>query len=157
MTGPARMEGVPDSGKDPVIARLGVSLPLWGGKAGARKKSSAGWLAAASAELADTRQQLNARLEAVLYAWREAGRNADLYGHGPARQRAAGPGRHFGPLPIGPGFLHRPGHRPQDPAGYRAGHLRAVTDQNHALNDLARLLGVTPEELSARGSESGSG
>ena len=157
MTGPARMEGVPDSGKDPVIARLGVSLPLWGGKAGARKKSSAGWLAAASAEVADTRQQLNARLEAVLYAWREAERNAHLYGqvlHTSGRQALevtsaryrSGQASYIDLVTARKTLL-----------GIELANLRAVTDQNHALNDLARLLGVTPEELIAQGSESGSG
>lgn len=157
MTGPARMEGVPDSGQDPVIARLGVSLPLWGGKVQARKKSSAGWLAAASAEVADTRQQLNARLEAVLYAWREAERNAHLYGqvlHASGRQALevtsaryrSGQSSYIDLVTARKTLL-----------GIELANLRAVTDQNHALNDLSRLLGMTPEELIAQGSEPGSG
>ncbi len=157
MTGPARMQDIPDSGQDPVIARLSVSIPLWGGKAQARKKSSAGWLAAASADLADVRQQLNSRFEAVLYEWREAERNAHLYGQ----------------------VLHASGRQALEvtSARYRSGqasyielvtarqtllvielaHLRAVTDQNLALNDLARLLGVSPKTLIDQETASGSG
>ncbi len=147
MTGPARMEGVADSGKDPVIARLGFSIPLWGGKAGAEKKTSAGYLAAASADLTDARLQLNASFESALYDWREAVRNAELYG----------------------GVLHDSGRQALEvtAARYRSGqasyidlvsarktllglelaHLRAVTDRSNALNDLATLLGVPIDEL----------
>lgn len=151
MTGEAANEGIPDSGKDPVIARLGISIPLWGGKAGAEKKASAGWLAATSADLTDTRRQLNARLENALFAWREAGRNIELYGT----------------------VLLASGQQALDvtSARYRSGqatyielvtsrntllglelaHLGAAADRSHALNDLVTLLGVSPAELRTAG------
>lgn len=153
MTGPAVMPGITDSGKDPVIARLGISLPLWGGKAPARKKASAGWLAAASADLTDTRQQLNSRFEAVLYAWREAGRNCELYGQvlrdsgrqalevTAARYRS-GQASYIDMVTARKTLL-----------GIDLAYLRAVADQNHALNDLARLLGVSLDELAAPATE----
>jgi len=147
MTGPARLQDIPDSGQDPVIARLGVSIPLWGGKAQAHKESSAGWLAVASADLSDTRQRLNSRFEAVLYAWREAERNLHLYGQvlqtsgrqalevTSARYRS-GQASYIDLVTARKTLL-----------GIELANLRAVADQNHALNDLALLLGISPEEL----------
>jgi outer membrane protein TolC len=149
MTGSAAMEDIPDSGKDPVIARLGVSIPLWGGKVEAGKKSSAGWLAASSADVTDTRRQLNTRFEAALYAWREAGRNADLYGKvlldsgrqalevTSARYRS-GQASYLDLVTARKTLL-----------GIELASLRAATDRDQALNDLASLLGVSFGDLAA--------
>ncbi len=78
MTGPARMPDVPDSGKDPVIARLSVGIPLWG-SGSAETRAAAGRVHAAASELADRRLGLSAKLEQALYAWRDSGRRLDLY------------------------------------------------------------------------------
>jgi len=79
MTGPAPMEGVSDSGKDPVIARLAVNVPLWGGSASAGEQAAAARLRAASASLSDARLQLAGRLEELLYTYRDAERTRLLH------------------------------------------------------------------------------
>jgi cobalt-zinc-cadmium efflux system outer membrane protein len=79
MTGDALNPDMDDSGKDPVIARLGLSLPLWGGRADADRKAAAGRLQAAHAATADMRQELERKLENAHYQWRDAGRNLQLY------------------------------------------------------------------------------
>ncbi|MEN8006612.1 MAG: TolC family protein [Candidatus Krumholzibacteriota bacterium] len=151
MTGPSAMEGIDDNGKDPVIARLGISIPLWGGRAGAEKKTSAGRLAAAGADLADARLQLNASFENALYDWREAGRNAELYGgvlldsgrqalEVTAARYRSGQASYVDLVAARKTLL-----------GLELAHLRAVSDRNHALNDLATLLGVPLAELRQRG------
>jgi outer membrane protein TolC len=150
MTGDARVDGVPDSGRDPVIARVGVSIPLWGGKAGARKEASAGWLRSASADLADARLRLNSRLENALFAWRESGRNTELYG-----QVLLDSGRQALDVTAA---RYRSGQASyvemvtarQTLLGLELANLRAQTDRALALNELTTLLGVTPKELLAR-------
>ena len=79
MTGEARMADVPDSGKDPVIARLAVQLPVWGGGGGAEDRAAAGRVRSSGAALSDRRLQLEAQLEQALYTWRDAGRRVALY------------------------------------------------------------------------------
>jgi outer membrane protein TolC len=144
MTGPARIEGVTDSGQDPVIARVAVNLPLWGGQADAAQKKSAGLMRAAGADLADARLRLRSRLEAVTFALRESERQERLYADTMiSRGRQA--------LEV-------------TTAGYAAGRaafqdlvssrrtllelelasLRAATDRRLAFSDLITLLGVDP-------------
>lgn len=79
MTGEAAVPGMEDSGKDPVIARVAVSIPLWGGQADAERRTSAGLMRAAGAELADSRLRLEADLEAAHFALRDAARRERLY------------------------------------------------------------------------------
>jgi outer membrane protein TolC len=79
MTGPAEMEGVEDSGKDPVIARVAVSIPLWGGQADAERRTSAGLVRAAGADLADVRLRLLADLESAHFELRDSARREALY------------------------------------------------------------------------------
>ncbi len=150
MTGEAGMDGVPDSGQDPVIARVGVSIPLWGGKAEAEKKASAGWLRSASADLADARLGLNTRFENALFAWRESGRNIELYG-----QVLLDSGRQALEVTAA---RYRSGQASyvdmvtarQTLLGLELANLRAQTDRALALNELTTLLGITPDELLAR-------
>jgi cobalt-zinc-cadmium efflux system outer membrane protein len=150
MTGDARLDGVPDSGQDPVIARVGVSIPLWGGKAGAQKEASAGWLRSASADLSDARLRLNTRFENALFAWRESGRNTELYG-----QVLLDSGRQALEVTAA---RYRSGQASyvemvaarQTLLGLELANLRAQTDRALALNELTTLLGITPEELLAR-------
>ena len=150
MTGDARIDGVPDSGQDPVIARVGVSIPLWGGKAGAQKEASAGWLRSASADLSDARLRLNTRFENALFAWRESGRNTELYG-----QVLLDSGRQALEVTAA---RYRSGQASyvemvaarQTLLGLELANLRAQTDRALALNELTTLLGITPEELLAR-------
>ena len=79
MTGPARMPDVAGSGKDPVIARVGINLPLWGGKAQAAKDAAAGRLLAAVADRRSLRLELIHRLDENLYLLREARRELALH------------------------------------------------------------------------------
>jgi len=150
MTGDARVDGVPDSGQDPVIARVGVSIPLWGGKAGAQKEASAGWLRSASADLADARLRLNTRFENALFAWRESGRNTELYGQvlldsGRQALEVTAASYRSGQASYVEMLTAR-----QTLLGLELANLRAQTDRALALNELTTLLGITPEELLAR-------
>lgn len=150
MTGEAAMEGISDSGKDPVIARVGVSIPLWGGKVSAEKEASAGWLRAAGAQLGDARIRLNNRFETALYSWREAGRNSELYGQvllDTARQALdVTTGRYRSGQAS---YLDLVSAR-QTLLGLELAHLRALADRALALNELATLTGLSPEELADR-------
>jgi outer membrane protein TolC len=150
MTGEARVDGVPDSGQDPVIARVGVSIPLWGGKAGGQKEASAGWLRSASADLSDARLRLNSRFENALFAWRESGRNTELYGQvlldsGQQALEVTAARYRSGQASYVEMVTAR-----QTLLGLELANLRAQTDRALALNELTTLLGITPEELLAR-------
>lgn len=78
-TGEARMSGVEDSGKDPVMAMVTLDLPVWrrSYRAGVREAAlSAG---AARDARAGLENQLGARLEMTLYRYRDTERKISLY------------------------------------------------------------------------------
>ncbi|MFO7654287.1 MAG: TolC family protein [Candidatus Krumholzibacteriia bacterium] len=79
-TGAARMEGVSDSGKDPVMARVMVNLPLWRGKYDALREEADAGRVAAAATVRDRERALAARLADALYGYRDAWRRSRLYG-----------------------------------------------------------------------------
>jgi len=77
--GDARVDGVPDSGKDAVVAKVGVSLPLWRGKHDGAADAAE---ATARAVLADRRAQeqiLAAQTTVAEVALRDAQRRRDLH------------------------------------------------------------------------------
>lgn len=76
---PAAMT-VEDSGRDPVIARFGLSLPLWRGAYGAERAAAAASVRAVAAERRDLAERLRARLKTALYQYEDAVRRAALYG-----------------------------------------------------------------------------
>lgn len=61
-TGRSAMD-IEDSGKDPVVLKLGATLPLWGGRVDAARQAAAGRLLGASSELRARRLQLEAALD----------------------------------------------------------------------------------------------
>jgi len=77
--GEARMDGVEDSGRDAVVARLGLSLPLWRGKHEGARQAAVARAGALTAERTAWRQALAARLAAAEAALRDAGRRRDLH------------------------------------------------------------------------------
>jgi outer membrane protein TolC len=79
MTGEARNPGTPDSGQDPVIARVGLSLPLWSGRARAEKMTAASAVSLAASRREQVRLKLERRLEDAGFAERSAQRTLDLY------------------------------------------------------------------------------
>jgi len=79
-TDPARMPGIADSGKDPVVATFSVNLPLWFGKYRAEAKEKNARYQAALHQRSDLENKLKAQVEAALYGFRDARRKIDLYG-----------------------------------------------------------------------------
>lgn len=78
-TGPARMDGVTDSGKDAWSATLAVSLPIWRGKIASRKAEAAGGVQSALALRRSAANDLRASLAEALFQFRDARRRAVLY------------------------------------------------------------------------------
>lgn len=78
MTGDTAMPGVEDNGKDPVIARIAVSLPLWSGKSEAKRQASAGRRETASAQRRRMELELDEQLQRTLFRVRDARRQLDL-------------------------------------------------------------------------------
>ncbi len=70
---------VPDSGKDPVIGTVGISLPIWFGKNHARIESAANLKTAAELSLENRRETLDAEIQQVLFKLRDADRKINLY------------------------------------------------------------------------------
>ncbi|MFN2370841.1 MAG: TolC family protein [Candidatus Krumholzibacteriia bacterium] len=148
MTDRARMPDVQDSGKDPVVARLSVGIPLWGGAA-AESRAAAGRERVADQDLIDRRLQLEARLEQAHYAWRDAGRRLDLH-EGELLPRAAqlvetaaaayaADQAGFGDLLAARRAL----------LALRTDLVQARLDRALALNDLTALVGLPPAALGA--------
>lgn len=69
-----------DSGKDPVMARVAINLPLWQGKYRAAVDEYQKRQKAAMAQRADRENQLVADLQMALYRFRDAERKIELYG-----------------------------------------------------------------------------
>ncbi len=78
-TDEALMQGTPDSGKDPVIAKASVNLPIWHGKYRAAEKEARFRHVAVQQQRVDTENQLEADLKLALYHFRDAERKIDLY------------------------------------------------------------------------------
>lgn len=78
-TGEARMSGVPDSGKDPIAAMLSIRLPLWSKKNKAAVKEADARHRAALNKKKEEENRLLARLEMVLFQYRETQRKIALY------------------------------------------------------------------------------
>ncbi len=78
-TGPARMAGQADSGKDAVIVMLGLKLPLWGGTYGAEEAEAEADAAASRARESAARDDAVAELEKALSDVRDAARRIKLY------------------------------------------------------------------------------
>jgi cobalt-zinc-cadmium efflux system outer membrane protein len=77
-TGSARMP-TSDSGKDPVIAELSLTLPIWARKYEAAEREARARLESVRHTLADRRNTLAAQVQLALYKLRDAGRRVALY------------------------------------------------------------------------------
>jgi len=91
-TGPARNPGVPDSGKDAFTVSLGVSVPIWFGANGARKREAEANMRAAQHDYTATRNQLAAAVDQVVYEYHDSMRKTQLYRDGlvPKAQQSLG-------------------------------------------------------------------
>ncbi|MFW6164323.1 MAG: TolC family protein, partial [Planctomycetota bacterium] len=69
----------PDSSKDPLIAELSLTLPLWRGKYAAAEREARARLRGARRSLAERRNALTAAIEMALYGLRDANRRVALY------------------------------------------------------------------------------
>jgi len=78
-TAGASMPGVEDSGKDPLIAKLSLSLPFLSPRYGAMEREAGHRRRSAARELIDRRNVLLAELSMALYRWRDGERKIDLY------------------------------------------------------------------------------
>jgi len=80
MTGPALQPDLADSGKDPIIARVAVAVPLWGGRAKAEQQAAVSRLAAAQAQQTSARLDLTAHLAEAFFQVQQSRALIDLYG-----------------------------------------------------------------------------
>ena len=79
VTGEAEMSGVADSGKDPIIASVALSLPLWWGIYDANVEAARAEERARRAEQEQARLMVDAELQAALSAVRDGERRTRLY------------------------------------------------------------------------------
>jgi cobalt-zinc-cadmium efflux system outer membrane protein len=78
-TGPARMDGVDDSGTDALMATIGVSLPLWRGKYHDADLEAGSRVLAARSAKQEQVNSLAAALESSLFKYRDSARKMDLH------------------------------------------------------------------------------
>jgi len=81
-TGPAVIPDMPDSGKDPFMVSVGMSVPLWFGANGARKREAEARHRSAEYTYADARIRLSALVEQSLFEHEDALRKTRLYRDG---------------------------------------------------------------------------
>jgi outer membrane protein TolC len=77
-TGQALMP-TPDNGKDPVIAMVGINLPIWWNKYRAGEREAHARHRAAEEMRSQAGNALDARVKMVLYKFRDAERKVDLF------------------------------------------------------------------------------
>jgi len=80
-TGDAIDSEVADSGKDPVMGMVSVTLPLWYGKQRAASREARLRRSAAEADRDDAARRLAAELRLALHHFRDAERKVDLYAY----------------------------------------------------------------------------
>ncbi len=78
-TNDALNSSVFESGKDPIIAKVGLSLPIWFGKYKAEKREAKSRNRSALESRRETENMLSAELSAKLFMYRNALRKIDLY------------------------------------------------------------------------------
>jgi cobalt-zinc-cadmium efflux system outer membrane protein len=78
-TGSARMSGVADSGKDPLLVGFSVNIPLWWGKYRAGVREAENRYAASRLEREDRANLLTTDLELALFKFQDAQRKISLY------------------------------------------------------------------------------
>lgn len=78
-TGNARMAGVSDSGKDPVMAGFSINIPLWWGKYRAGVREAESRYAATQQERQDRANLLTTDLKLALFKYEDAERKIALY------------------------------------------------------------------------------
>lgn len=78
-TGEARMSGVSDSGKDPVMASVSVNLPIWFGKLKAGEMQALYRKTAAEDLRIEAQNRLETDLQMALYSFHDAERKISLY------------------------------------------------------------------------------
>jgi outer membrane protein TolC len=77
--GPARMRPLRGSGDDPLLARVGLNLPIWFGRYGASVSEARARLQAAEEERRRRQNALSADVSQALFAYRDAERKSRLY------------------------------------------------------------------------------
>lgn len=78
-TAGARMPGVRDSGKDPVVAMISVNVPIWREKYRAAEREAKARLRSAQESLLDKENTLESEAKLALYGLRDAERKTVLY------------------------------------------------------------------------------
>jgi outer membrane protein TolC len=78
-TGGARMTGVSDSGKDPVMAGFSVNIPLWWSKYRAGVREAENRYAATQQDRQDRANRLSTDLRLALFKFQDAERKIALY------------------------------------------------------------------------------
>lgn len=78
-TGPARMDGTDESGKDPLALTLSLNLPIWRSRVNADKREAAARYRSGEQRLHGETLRRAAELEQALFEHREAIRRRDLY------------------------------------------------------------------------------
>ncbi len=79
-TGPARMPGTADSGKDPIMIGVRLNLPIWRNRYTAEVRETAARLHAIQDQRRDLARTLVADAHLALYRFRDAERKINLYG-----------------------------------------------------------------------------
>ena len=77
----ARFPGVPDSGKDAVIAKATINIPLWSGRTSAEKSQAAARFSASENDYSHLKNRLLANLERAHFELRDAERRMELYAY----------------------------------------------------------------------------
>jgi len=81
-TGPASAPGIEDSGKDPLMVSVGMSIPIWMGSNRARRKEAQANVRAAEYDYADAMNRLAEFVDQSVFEYTDALRKTRLYRDG---------------------------------------------------------------------------
>ncbi len=140
-TGPAADPSMPESGKDPVIASIGITVPLWAGESFAAERAAEAESIALEADIVVAERDAEATVRKLHYELLETLRRIDLYRDTLVPQAEAAVGSMRGAYEVGGATVTGVILAQRELLGVRTELVRATARHQRAWAALERVVG----------------